>query len=166
METVKLTRKNAITHWNRLSTLATNCNVPNDSGWYAITRAHEKMNSAIKPLIEIRQKIEKKYLNRDKSGRSIDELRDGITWEEFDAAIEEFEAGDDIEVEVYKIKISTLKNATMTNMMTGQPVSIPAAILSDIYNVYIIDDFEEAQRKEIENKPEMPHIKPHKHENN
>jgi hypothetical protein len=159
LETVSISRPDAIIKWNRLNTLANNCDFKNDSAWYAATRSHELMKSAVKPLLDIRAKLDKKYFKRDEktgefievmnpSGRKTNELKDEFTIDQLEKEIEDFENGDPIEVEVYKIKLSSLKTATVTNMITGQPVSIPPAIITDLYDTHIIDDFEESMEKE------------------
>jgi hypothetical protein len=148
METIKITKKQAIEKWNILNSLATNSDIPNNDGWYALSRAHAKLKSAVQPILDKRAEVEKEYIKRDKTGRFTNDLKDEYTFDDFEKAIEAIESGDEIEVEIYKIKLSTLKDATMTNMMTGKTVRIPPSVITNL-DFYIIHDYEETKELEV-----------------
>lgn len=152
METIKLSKKDAFRKWQRLNSLATNAIIPDSDGWYAMGRAADKLESATKPIVKMRTETEKKWLERDNSGRFTGNLKPGLKFEDYEKEIEDIEAGDDIEVEIYSIRLSTLKDATMPNMM-GIQAKIPPSIIIDLRE-WIIDDYEE--NKEKEQKPDNP----------
>lgn len=154
LETIQLTKKEAKFKWTRLDNLAANGNIADENAWYAIQRAHAKLYPAVKPMIERRAEIEREMIKRDKTGRFTNELNEGFTFEDFEKAIEAIESPEEIiDIEVYKIRLSTLKNATIVNAM-GQHVKIPPALITDLQE-WIIDDFEEAKRQE-KNKADIP----------
>lgn len=167
LDKAKSERPEAIDIWNKLNVLA-NASIPDRSGKYALTRSFDLMQPAIKPLLKERELIDKKLFKRDEktgeyiekrtqSGKILNELKDEFIFEDYEKEIENFNNGDPIEFEVYKIKLSSLDTATITNMKTGIPSPIPPSIISALYKTHIIDDFKETEDKS-EVKPDMPDI--------
>lgn len=158
METIKLSKKEAKFKFNQLDKLA-GANIPDENGWYAVQRAHGKLYPIIKPMIKRRGDIEKKMINRDDAGIFTGKLKPEYTFEEYEKAIEGIESEkDEIEIDLYKIKISTLKNATLTNKF-GNEVKIPPALITDIEE-WIIFDYEFEDEDEESERPKPPPAKP------
>lgn len=149
LKVIQLSKKEAIYKWQKLDNLATNGNIPDEKGWYAVQRAHAKLYPAIKPIYERRGEIERQMIKRDNLGRYTQEFNEGYTFEDFEKAVEKIESPTEmIDIEIYQIKLSTLKNATIMNV-TRQQVKIPPALITDLQE-WIIDDFEESEEKENE----------------
>lgn len=151
LDTIKLTKKETKYKWVVMDNLATNSNIPDDSGYYALQRAHQKLYPIVKPMIERRSEVDKKMLERDKkNGRFTGNLNEGVTPEEFEKAIEQIESQELIDVEIYKIKLSSLKGATIVNNF-GKETRIPPAVITDLQEWIIFDVDENEQTEE---KPE------------
>jgi hypothetical protein len=163
METIKLSKKEAYRKWIDLNTIATTANIPDDDAWYAMQRAHPKFKEAIMPLVNKRTEIEKEWLERDNTGKFTGKLKQELLFSDYEKAIEDLESGDDIEIEIYKIKLSTLRTATLPRVMNGMevPVRIPAAMIANLQE-WIIDDYEEVKEKEKKAKEQKPDIPPKK----
>ena len=153
METIKATNQEALDAWDALSQLSKNADIPDFKARYAIARSFDKLKSAVDPLFEEKNSIIKKYHVLEKN--QVRELKEGMNADDFEKEVQEF-FKQEIEIEVYKIKMSTLVSGQVFNERRER-VSLPANFLI-VLDKWLIDDMQES-----ENDP-APDISPKKSE--
>lgn len=138
METKSLKIEIALNAWEALTELSKKANVPDFKASYAIARSYEKLSNALQPIFEEKNKIIKKYFELDETGK-IKSLLGGMEKDEFNKEMKEF-VDTQIEIEIYLIKLSSMKDITIANI--EQQISLPPIYLI-ILKEWIEDDMEE-----------------------
>lgn len=145
METITITTEKALTGWERLQSLSKNADIPKFKVRYAIARSIEKLKSALDPVFENNKELHKKYF--DKEGK----LREKVSNEDLEAELKIINESE-IEIEVYKFKLSDLEDVKVFNIK-NEKVPMAAEFIISL-EPWIIDDFEEMQNQQ--EKPDIP----------
>lgn len=118
---MKIKNVDAMDAYDSLSVLM-NANVPSLKGRYAISRAYQKLNEAIKPLMDLRNDLVKQYndIVNEKTGEV--QIKEGME-KEFKEKWDEFIAME-IDIDTYKINLDYLEGATL--IQEDKEISIPA----------------------------------------
>jgi hypothetical protein len=135
MEIISMKNEEALEAWDALSNLSKNADIPSFQGRYAVSRAFDKLKEAVNALFEEKNNILKKYY--DLENGMVKNIKEGMSEEDSSKELQEF-FNSEIKVEVYQIRLSSLRNACVFNQ-NQEKISMPAIYLSTLKK-WIIDD--------------------------
>jgi hypothetical protein len=139
---IEATNKEVLGAHEALTNLSQNADVPDFSARYAIAQSHEKLKPVVDCISKEDRTLIEKYFNKIENGRATD-LKSGTTQEDFNQEREKFLA-EEIEVEVYLITLSSLRNVTIfiTNENEKQErINLPAVYLTTLKK-WLVDDLD------------------------
>lgn len=140
---IEATNKEVLGAYEALTNLSQNADVPDFSARYAIAQSHEKLKSVVDCISKEDRALIGKYFNKiENDGRATD-LKSGMIQGDFNQEREKFLA-EVIEVEVYLIVLSSLKDVTIffsNDNEKQEKINLPAVYLTTLKK-WLLDDID------------------------